>query len=197
MVARRLSQYHQHALNVPSSVPPSTSSMHPKRALNRAFDMPPMHPQCALSALSQGMFIQQVLQQRLTVLIPPAPLTCCLFARHSETCYSFLHAVLGCDTMPLVPLHLIVGCPTPFMPITFLVLRVALGQTSLLAALGASSLDASLVARVKTPTHSCHHTPHSACHCHWTWHCIRCRHHYLFSSGEESRVLTYYYCKLY
>ena len=42
---------------------PSTSSMHPKRALNRAFDMPPMHPQRALSALSQGMFIQQVLQQ--------------------------------------------------------------------------------------------------------------------------------------
>ena len=51
--------------------------------------------------------------------------------------------------------------------------------------------------RVKTPTHSCHHTPHSACHCHWTWHCFRCRHHYLFFSGEELRVLTYYYCKLY
>ena len=47
----------------------------------------------------------------------------------TEMCCFFLCAVLRCDMMPLIPLHLIIGCPPPpLMSVTPLVLHVILGQ---------------------------------------------------------------------
>ena len=111
----------QRALNAPSKGS-NVLTMHPRpQCPQRDSNTPSRCPSCTPHKVCLfNQFYGKNLQVLFLSLAPP-----------TGTCCFFLRAILGCDTTPLVPLRLIIGCPPPPhppVPVTPLVLRVILGQ---------------------------------------------------------------------